>query len=70
MTTRKELERILNRIIKNSGKEFHLDWTASQPIFCFKSRKLSPRLSKSNMLMWMEAFEEFEEELFYGGSNS
>lgn len=55
--TRADLERALNRLVKNFGRQFYMDWTQRQPRFCLKGRELSPRLSKNEMMRWMEAFE-------------
>jgi hypothetical protein len=55
--TRQEVEQQLKILINNTGdNSLNLDWTQSKPRLGIGERFISPRLTKSEMVKFMDAF--------------
>lgn len=60
MTSKEQLNKRAIILSKLAEIEFEIDWMAGRPRFnrVDNGRFLSPRMSKGNMMKWMDAFEE------------
>lgn len=56
--TKADLESAIHRLYNRTGQRFELDYLQGKPRLSHNNRFISPRLKSSEMLMWIDAFEE------------